>query len=357
MTGLQQGDRIPNFRRPDHTGVSRTLYDMHHGQAITLIGITKKDAANLKSEIRALNTLARSKPETTFVGVLRGTPEECTQLARECEPAFTLLADDGSLLNHIFDEHFTETRSVTACVFDNNLRVLARIEQSDALDETGLAEAIRRVYAAEPCEKARTVSRCAPVLMIPRVLNTSFCNELIDLFDKDGGKPSGVFYFDNGEAKWSPDPNTKIRKDYYVNDNDPINERIKNTLVRRVLPEIQLCFNYTVTQHERFKLICYDSVTGGYFRPHRDNVTHDAAHRRFAMTINLNTGNYKGGELRFPEYGPDLYEAERGGAIIFSCSLVHEAMPVTAGKRYAMLGFFFGDKERRQVIKATTRQT
>ena len=63
------------------------------------------------------------------------------------------------------------------------------------------------------------------------------------------------------------------------------------------------------------------------------------------MTLNLNTNGYTGGQLRFPEFGPDLYEPERGGAIVFSSSLLHEATPVTAGRRYVLLGFFFGENE------------
>ena len=83
----------------------------------------------------------------------------------------------------------------------------------------------------------------------------------------------------------------------------------------------------------------YDSEEGGFFRPHRDNVVPDMAHRRFAMTLNLNTEDYEGGDLRFPEYGPDLYRPGTGDAVIFSCSLLHEAMDVTKGERFTLLSF------------------
>jgi len=48
---------------------------------------------------------------------------------------------------------------------------------------------------------------------------------------------------------------------------------------------------------------CYDSADGGYFRAHRDNTTPYTAHRQFAMSVNLNTGEYEGGDVHFPEYG------------------------------------------------------
>src|SRR5215218_7840664 len=45
----------------------------------------------------------------------------------------------------------------------------------------------------------------------------------------------------------------------------------------------------------------------------RDNLSPATAHRRFALTLNLNDG-YQGGQLRFPEYGPELYRPAPGAA-------------------------------------------
>jgi predicted 2-oxoglutarate/Fe(II)-dependent dioxygenase YbiX len=94
---------------------------------------------------------------------------------------------------------------------------------------------------------------------------------------------------------------------------------------------------------ERYLIACYDAAGGGYFRPHRDNTTNATLHRRFAVTINLNAEDYEGGDLRFPEFGPKSYRAPTGGAVVFSCALMHEALPVTRGKRYAFLPFLYDD--------------
>lgn len=96
---------------------------------------------------------------------------------------------------------------------------------------------------------------------------------------------------------------------------------------------------------ETLRIGCYDADAGGYFRAHRDNTTPYTAHRRFALTLNLNTGDYEGGNLKFPEYGPEHYCPDVGGAVVFSCSLLHEAMDVTEGRRFAMFSFFSGDAE------------
>ena len=59
-------------------------------------------------------------------------------------------------------------------------------------------------------------------------------------------------------------------------------------------------------------------------------------------SLNLNTGDYEGGHIRFPEFGQQLYQPPRGGGIVFSCSLLHEALPVTKGRRFALFTFFTG---------------
>jgi predicted 2-oxoglutarate/Fe(II)-dependent dioxygenase YbiX len=52
---------------------------------------------------------------------------------------------------------------------------------------------------------------------------------------------------------------------------------------------------------------------------------------------------FEGGDLRFPEYGRQTYRPPTGGAVVFSCSLLHEATPVTKGRRYAFLPFLYDE--------------
>ena len=65
------------------------------------------------------------------------------------------------------------------------------------------------------------------------------------------------------------------------------------------------------------------------------------------MSLFLNTGDYEGGFLHFPEFGSALYSAPAGGAVVFSCSMLHEATPVTAGRRFMFLPFLYDDAARR----------
>ena len=81
------------------------------------------------------------------------------------------------------------------------------------------------------------------------------------------------------------------------------------------------------------------SYSGGYFKRHRDNAAPHTAFREFAISLNLNTQDYEGGELLFPEYDDHRYSPAAGSAVIFSASLLHEAAPVTSGSRYVLLSF------------------
>jgi predicted 2-oxoglutarate/Fe(II)-dependent dioxygenase YbiX len=112
---------------------------------------------------------------------------------------------------------------------------------------------------------------------------------------------------------------------------------------RRLVPQVQRAFQFKATRIERHIICCYDAGTGGYFRPHTDNSTLGTAHRRFAVSIGLNAEEYEGGDLRFPEFGPRTYRPTTGGAIVFSCSLLHEALPVTRGRRFAVLPFLYDE--------------
>ncbi len=69
-----------------------------------------------------------------------------------------------------------------------------------------------------------------------------------------------------------------------------------------------------------------------------------ARHRRFAASINLNS-DYEGCDLIFPEFGRRIYRAPVGGAIVFSCGALHEVTPVTRGKRYAFVPFFYAEED------------
>ncbi|RAK56457.1 2OG-Fe(II) oxygenase [Phenylobacterium deserti] len=181
----------------------------------------------------------------------------------------------------------------------------------------------------------------APVLIVPRVLEPQLCRRLIDLYQAHGGEQSGTMRTINGRTVGVLS-NMKDRRDAPIED-PALQDALRARITRRLLPEIAKAFCYKATRIERYIVACYDASSGGFFRPHRDNTTAGTAHRQFAVSINLNSEEFEGGDLRFPEYGTRTYRPPTGGAVVFSCSLLHEATPVTKGVRYATLPFLYDE--------------
>jgi predicted 2-oxoglutarate/Fe(II)-dependent dioxygenase YbiX len=156
----------------------------------------------------------------------------------------------------------------------------------------------------------------------------------------------------NGVTTLMADDAHKRRSDVIVED-EALQKQVVARLNRRLLPQIQKVFNFRATRIERYLVARYDAETGGFFRPHRDNTTKGTAHRRFAVSINLNA-DYDGGDLRFPEFGPRTYRPPPGGAVVFSCSILHEATTVTKGERFAFLPFLY-DEAAAQIRQANLK--
>ena len=182
------------------------------------------------------------------------------------------------------------------------------------------------------------------MLIVPRVFEPEICRRLIALYEADGGAPSGIMQ-DIGGKTVGVLNDFKRRRDARIRD-ESLRAQLSARISRRLLPEIRKGLQFAATRMERYIVACYSAEDGGYFRPHRDNTTLGTAHRQFACSINLNAEAFEGGDLRFPEYGPRTYRPPTGGAVVFSCSLLHEATPVTRGTRYAFLPFFYDEAAR-----------
>ena len=223
-------------------------------------------------------------------------------------------------------------------VLDPAMRILAIVAFDDHM-ETHVARVLEILNQWPP---VMSLTSFAPVIEAPFVFEPDLCRTLIALYEQHGGSSIGVLRDVGGQTVRVDDGTVKRRTDYIV-DQEPLKNAIADRLQRRVFTEIHKAFQFNPTQIERYIVSCYNAEGGGFFRAHRDNTTAGSAHRRFAVTINLNAEEYDGGELRFPEYGVRTYKAATGSAIVFSCSLLHEARPVTRGKRFAFLPFIYDD--------------
>ena len=231
-------------------------------------------------------------------------------------------------------------------LFDPALRLLARapIGAPEALFASLATLPPLGAYAGAPL--------IAPVLIVPRVFEPEFCRRLIDYYEAKGGEVSGVMRDVDGKTVGVLD-NMKRRRDVNIAEAELKTEVVRR-LERSLIPMIARSLQFNATRIERYLVACYDAVEGGYFQAHRDNETLGTMHRRFAVSINLNAEDFEGGDLRFPEFGPRTYRPPTGGAVVFCCSLQHEATPVTKGRRYAFLPFLFD--EAGNVIRDKNRE-
>ncbi|MBW3603845.1 MAG: 2OG-Fe(II) oxygenase [Actinobacteria bacterium] len=234
---------------------------------------------------------------------------------------------------------------VVSVVVDPNVRVAATSAHDDpaAGDLTRVTEA---VAAATHDDEHTIARRHAPVLLVPNALSQALCADLIARWQRAGGIETGVETTVGVERAETTDLQRKRRRDHTVTDAE-LQRTLSSHIGRRVIPELRKAFAYSASRFEGFKIGCYAAEDAGFFTAHRDNLSPSTAHRRFALSLNLNE-DYDGGELRFPEYGYARYRPAEGEALVFSGSHLHEVLPVTRGQRFVLLSFLFGDEQPRQ---------
>jgi predicted 2-oxoglutarate/Fe(II)-dependent dioxygenase YbiX/peroxiredoxin len=230
-----------------------------------------------------------------------------------------------------------------ALLLDPTLRVVRWFLPADGQPDFSGALLDAVAALSEPAHGPAALQ--APVLIVPRVFEPAFCRRLIEHYEQHGGHDSGYMKTEGGLVRGVIDHSMKRRSDCLIED-EPLRQAIAGRIKARLNPEIQRVFRFNATRMERYLVACYDGADGGFFRPHRDND--GDGHRQFAVTLNLNAEDYDGGDLRFPEYGLQTYRAPTGGACVFSCGLMHEATPVTRGRRYAFLPFLYDEAAARQ---------
>lgn len=337
---LGRGQRAPDFVLPRPDGVGTRFYAVAGGRPAVLAFGPADVAAGLRA---ALDGPAAAYVDVDVVAVTRA-PVDRGSVTGD----MTAFVDATGELHARYG---ADGPTPMALVLDQNLRVLGSL----ALDGDGSAERVRALVGSIPptADDVEVVGQ-APVLLIPGVLDEGWCRRLVTQWETGGNEATGVETSREGQRSEVRTAH-KERRDHVVT-NAALMQELVTTVGRRVMPEITKAFAYRATRFEGFKIACYDASTGGFFRPHRDNLSPSTAHRRFALTLNLNDPReYEGGGLRFPEYGPARYRPRAGEALVFSCSHLHEVLDVTAGRRWVLLSFLFADETPRARPAAAAR--
>lgn len=343
------GDPVPSFFARSATN-PRYNFDSVAGRYILLsfLGSCKvAGVAEFCSQLYADTQFFDDAFASAFI-VSNDPHDERDALLVERYPGIRVFWDHDFALTDMFGcrqasqaSQATESRiSLMTWILDPGLRVLR------VIPITNLATHYEEVCKALAglSSPADNVQGWAPVLLVPNVLEPELCRDLIAYCESRGTDESGFMRTDgqSGKTVMVVDHNHKRRSDCAIED-ERLQIALRSRVVRRLVPQVERAFQFKASRMERYIVACYDTSTGGYFRPHKDNTTLGTAHRRFAVSIGLDDRSYEGGDLRFPEYGRRVYRPPTGGAIVFSCSILHEVTPMTQGKRYVVLPFLYDE--------------
>lgn len=356
-THLEAGDTPPSFTCPTMKN-PEFIFDSAAGRYVVMAffgSVAKPLVRERMREARKRTDLFDDEKFSLF-GVTTDPRDQSEPRIAELYPGHRVFLDFNKEVSRLYGvigdnpETGAETYSPTWFVFDPGLRIMKVLPfRENGSDYNELIAYLEKL--PQPPSSSNGYGVEAPILMLPQVFEPELCKYLINMYKEHGGEESGFMVEKGGKTVGSYDYSFKRRQDYTITDRDII-KTVCNRIMRRVVPQIQKAHMFEATRIERFIVAHYGAKDGGHFRAHRDNTTTATAHRRFAVSINLND-DFEGGGVGFPEYGSRYYAPPAGGAVVFSCALLHQVTPVTSGDRYAFLPFLYDDvaKEIREATK------
>ena len=332
---LSRGERAPDFILPSLDGTPTRFYAKAGGTPTVLLF----SDANQIDTILCLSEELKNRPsiKMSILAILENNLLSAQSVTAKNKIDFPVFLDTQGTIKTAY--RLVDDEKNIIFLLDANLRVLTSILLED------IQLAVKRLISiyteswshVEPLE----IKTQAPALLLPNVLDPELCLHLIDVWETEGNVETGVELSQENRRQEVIISDSKSRRDHIVTDKKLL-RLLSSSIGRRVMPELQRAFAFQATRFEGFKIVCYDAATSGFFSAHRDNLSPSTAHRRFALSLNLNQ-DYEGGYLRFPEFGPNLYQPEVGEAIVFSCSHLHEVTEMKNGRRFALLSFLFSE--------------
>jgi len=352
FANLTPGDPAPWFHQRSFAN-PRYAFDSAAGRYIVLCFF---GSARDPHAVAALNAV-RSRPDlfddemASFFGVSLDPTDESEKRIADSYPGYRFFWDFDGTASRLYGAIPRDIEPGKGpisfrplwFILDPTLRVANVVPFApDQSDITAVLDDLGRL---PPPARFAGFELQAPILVLPNVFEPEFCQRLIGLYETCGGKESGFMREVDGKTVPVHDHWHKRRKDYNIEDKELITET-QARFKRRIVTEIQKVHQFIVTRMERYIVACYAAEDEAHFAAHRDNTTKGTAHRRFAVSVNLND-DFEGGEVSFPEYGPRSYKAPAGSAVVFSCSLLHAVSKVKSGRRYAFLPFLYDDAAAR----------
>jgi len=327
------GEPAPWFRAPTPSN-PEFIFDTAAGRYVLLAFLPKADQAASAEALRALAANQDQFDDERASAFVVTRDEGTAATAQDMRGLRWFLDLDGAVSRLYGALAEDGAEHPMWLLLDPTLRVIGRVRLGNP---DMIFNFVRRL--GPPGDHAG-VPLHAPVLIAPRIFEPELCQRLIALHQADGGRFTGVMR-DAGDRTVAVMDELKRRRDVLVEE-ETLRSTLRDRLERRLFPLMARALGFAVSEIERYLVSCYDAADEGVFHAHRDSTTFGTAHRKFACSLNLND-DFEGGDLRFPEFGAKTYRPPLGGAVVFSCTLLHEATRVTQGRRYAFLPFFYDE--------------
>ncbi len=362
---LDIGDRVPNIFGPDQHGGRFSVNRAPPGPFV-ILSVPAGDSAAIDAAISAFDEAVHTDngPQPNAVIAVVGPDDQVHGRVRSLNIQTSTLADTRGQLAALFragrDGQPDDSRlrhGAIAIVTDSSQTIQAVILFANADHfKSELKCALNKVDKVGERDQAHGF---APVLCIPHLLNSEQCRVLMAAWEisHQPGKVAGSGQY--GESINKP-LDKRVCYDHFIRENELLHTQIISTIGPRIRDAVERAFNFDIRCYEPFFIVGYPASEGGFFGSHRDNIDPAHMHRRFALSVNLNTSEYEGGGVWFPEYADTVYDPPAGDGVVFSCSLLHEAKVVTKGTRFILSGFMWSAAEealrQRNVREATARR-
>jgi predicted 2-oxoglutarate/Fe(II)-dependent dioxygenase YbiX len=339
---LRIGDRVSDFALPGLDGKLRKFVWSFTGQPVALLVVddlrtldagqfaalaTACNAASTSLVTACGNTTAMAGP--VWSKLAAGNDKLLLLCDGPRQYIAPLLAQGGVALGQISG---LRTRVIA---IDPNQHVAGLFDSRPLLAAAESIGAVADQVRSNGGADVIVTSPMAPVLVLPRVFEPDFCVQVMRLWEKGDHGDTGV-----SSRYGNVDMAALKRTEDYMVQEPMMQKAISDRLAWRIGPELHKGFGFDREfSFDAHVVLSYSAEGKHFFSAHRDNGAPTTVDRAFAVSLNLND-DYDGGELIFPEYAAVKVKPPAGAAAVFSCSLLHEALPVTRGRRFALTTFF-----------------
>jgi len=347
---LERGDRVPPFALPDQNGAMATpLSDDNAGRPMILFFdcADEQSGPAVEAELAALRDAKNDWESngTVVFAITRRSPEENFRLHESLRLPYPVLSDGaGAVFRYYGLDPFPPGCPTVTFVLDTNMRAIDIVAGGEPSSHTPRVTGVISALMAELPDSQ--LKQHPPVLVLPGALTPEDCARIIQVWHRPVRTWETDGLVSEGHAAEKGD--FKVRNESYgrvlqfVVRDPQIQKYLDAKLGRRVLAEITRVFQTKVSKREDYRIAGYDASERGHLPVHRDNPTPETEHRRFTMSVALNAGEFGGGALVFPEYGRQRYSVATGTAIVWSCALLHEVLPVESGRRFILGTHLYG---------------